>query len=126
MKYLIYLITIIIIVYLQFVGTYMQKKADLKLVQEYLSIPVPVNTVNTANHFRIGDGSFVIWSDLNGTNKNIDFTKTKLEQNGWKLVKTENQTTNNVYYFEKNDLYYWVSDFLVTKNGWGECIGYKK
>ena len=63
-KYMIYLITIIIIVYFQFVGTDMSKNSDLKIVQEYLSIPVPIDTINTANDFRLGDGSFVIWSYL--------------------------------------------------------------
>ena len=48
-KYIIYLITIIIIVYFQFVGTDMSKNSDLKIVQEYLSIPVPINTINTGN-----------------------------------------------------------------------------
>ena len=46
-KYIIYLITIIIIVYFQFVGTDMQKNSDLKIVQEYLTIPVPIDTINT-------------------------------------------------------------------------------
>ena len=66
LKYLIYLVTMFIIIYFQFVGTDMQKKSDLKIVQEYLSIPVPIDTINTANTFRLGDSSFVIWSDLYG------------------------------------------------------------
>lgn len=74
-KYIIYLITIIIIIYFQFVGTDMQKNSDLKIVQEYLSIPVPIDTINTANTFRLGDGSFVIWSDLQNDKKNIDYSK---------------------------------------------------
>lgn len=68
-KYIIYLITIIIIVYFQFVGTDMSKNSDLKIVQEYLSIPVPINTINTGNHFRLGDGSFVIWGYLQNDKK---------------------------------------------------------
>lgn len=47
----------------------MQKKSDLKIVQEYLSIPVPIDTINTANDFRLGDGSFVIWSYLQNDKK---------------------------------------------------------
>ena len=74
-KYIIYLITIIIIVYFQFVGTDMSKNSDLKIVQEYLSIPVPINTINTGNHFRLGDGSFVIWGYLQNDKKNIDYSK---------------------------------------------------
>lgn len=86
-KYIIYLITIIIIVYFQFVGTDMQKKSDLKIVQEYLSIPVPIDTINTANDFRFGDGSFVIWSYLLNDKKNIDYSKKQLINKGWKLKK---------------------------------------
>lgn len=79
-KYIIYLITIIIIVYFQFVGTDMQKNSDLKIVQEYLTIPVPIDTINTANQFRLGDSSFVIWSDLYSHKKNIEFTKEQLKK----------------------------------------------
>ena len=86
-KYIIYLITIIIIIYFQFVGTDMQKNSDLKIVQEYLSIPVPIDTINTANTFRLGDGSFVIWSDLQNDKKNIDYSKKQLINKGWKLEK---------------------------------------
>ena len=49
-KVLIYLVTMFIIVYFQFVGTDMSKNSDLKIVLEYLSIPVPINTINTGNH----------------------------------------------------------------------------
>ena len=101
LKYLIYLVTMFIIVYFQFVGTDMQKKSDLKIVQEYLSIPVPIDTINTANQFRLGDSSFVIWSDLYGHKKSIEFTKEQLKKNGWELEKTNKYNTSNVYYFEK-------------------------
>ena len=74
-KYIIYLITIIIIVYFQFVGTDMQKNSDLKIVQEYLTIPVPIDTINTANQFRLGDSSFVIWSDLYSHKKILNLLK---------------------------------------------------
>lgn len=124
-KYIIYLITIIIIVYFQFVGTDMQKKSDLKIVQEYLSIPVPIDTINTANDFRLGDGSFVIWSYLLNDKKNIDYSKNQLINKGWKLEKIDKSDISNIYYFQKDDLYYWLSDSLKS-NDWGECIGYKK
>lgn len=124
-KYIIYLITIIIIVYFQFVGTDMQKNSDLKIVQEYLTIPVPIDTINTANQFRLGDSSFVIWSDLYGHKKNIEFTKEQLKKNGWELEKTNKYNTSNVYYFKKNNLYYKVFNSLKT-NEWSEDIGYKK
>lgn len=124
-KYIIYLITIIIIVYFQFVGTDMQKNSDLKIVQEYLSIPVPINTINTANDFRLGDGSFVIWSDLKGNNKNIKFTKEQLERNGWELEKVNKYDISYVYYFKKANLYYKLANSLKT-NEWSEDIGYKK
>ena len=124
-KYIIYLITIIIIVYFQFVGTDMQKNSDLKIVQEYLTIPVPIDTINTANQFRLGDSSFVIWSDLYGHKKNIEFTKEQLKKNGWELEKTNKYNTYNVYYFKKNNLYYKVFNSLKT-NEWSEDIGYKK
>ena len=74
-KYIIYLITIIIIIYFQFVGTDMQKNSDLKIVQEYLTIPVPIDTINTANQFRLGDSSFVIWSDLYSHKKILNLLK---------------------------------------------------
>lgn len=51
------------------------KKSDLKIVQEYLSIPVPIDTINTANTFRLGDSSFVIWSDLYGHKKILNLLK---------------------------------------------------
>lgn len=124
-KYIIYLITIIIIVYFQFVGTDMQKKSDLKIVQEYLSIPVPIDTINTANDFRLRDGSFVIWSYLQNDKKNIDYSKNQLINKGWKLEKIDKSDISNIYYFQKDDLYYWLSDSLKS-NDWGECIGYKK
>lgn len=124
-KYIIYLITIIIIVYFQFVGTDMQKKSDLKIVQEYLSIPVPIDTINTANDFRLGDGSFVIWSYLLNDKKNIDYSKNQLINKGWKLEKIDKSDISNVYYFQKDDLYYRLPDSLKS-NDWGECIGYKK
>ncbi len=124
-KYIIYLITIIIIVYFQFVGTDMQKNSDLKIVQEYLTIPVPIDTINTANQFRLGDSSFVIWSDLYSHKKNIEFTKEQLKKNGWELEKTNKYNTSNVYYFKKNNLYYKVFNSLKT-NEWSEDIGYKK
>lgn len=124
-KYIIYLITIIIIVYFQFVGTDMQKKSDLKIVQEYLSIPVPIDTINTANDFRLGDGSFVIWSYLLNDKKNIDYSKKQLINKGWKLEKIDRSDISNIYYFQKDDLYYRLPDSLES-NEWGECIGYKK
>lgn len=124
-KYIIYLITIIIIVYFQFVGTDMQKKSDLKIVQEYLSIPVPIDTINTANDFRLGDGSFVIWSYLLNDKKNIDYSKNQLINKGWKLEKIDKSDISNIYYFQKDDLYYRLPDSLKS-NDWGECIGYKK
>lgn len=124
-KYIIYLITIIIIVYFQFVGTDMQKKSDLKIVQEYLSIPVPIDTINTANDFRLGDGSFVIWSCLLNDKKNIDYSKNQLINKGWKLEKIDKSDISNIYYFQKDDLYYWLSNSLKT-NEWSEDIGYKK
>lgn len=101
------------------------KKSDLKIVQEYLSIPVPIDTINTANQFRLGDSSFVIWSDLYGHKKNIEFTKEQLKKNGWELEKTNKYNTSNVYYFKKNNLYYKVFNSLKT-NEWSEDIGYKK
>lgn len=125
LKYLIYLVTMFIIIYFQFVGTDMQKNSDLKIVQEYLSIPVPIDTINTANQFRLGDSSFVIWSDLYGHKKNIEFTKEQLKKNGWELEKTNKYNTSNVYYFKKNNLYYKVFNSLKT-NEWSEDIGYKK
>lgn len=125
LKYLIYLVTMFIIIYFQFVGTDMQKKSDLKIVQEYLSIPVPIDTINTANQFRLGDSSFVIWSDLYGHKKNIEFTKEQLKKNGWELEKTNKYNTSNVNYFKKNNLYYKVFNSLKT-NEWSEDIGYKK
>lgn len=124
-KYIIYLITIIIIVYFQFVGTDMKKTSDLKIIQEYLSIPVPIDTINTANDFRLGDGSFVIWSYLKGNNKNIKFTKEQLERNGWKLEKVNKYDISDVYYFKKDNLYYKLADSLKN-NEWSEDIGYKK
>lgn len=124
-KYIIYLITIIIIVYFQFVGTDMQKKSDLKIVQEYLSIPVPIDTINTANDFRLGDGSFVIWSYLLNDKKNIDYSKNQLINKGWKLEKIDKSDISNIYYFQKDDLYYRLPDSLKSYD-WGECIGYKK
>ena len=124
-KYIIYLITIIIIVYFQFVGTDMSKNSDLKIVQEYLSIPVPINTINTGNHFRLGDGSFVIWGYLQNDKKNIDYSKKQLINKGWKLEKIDRSDISNIYYFQKDDLYYRLSDSLES-NEWGECIGYKK
>lgn len=124
-KYIIYLITIIMIVYFQFVGTDMQKKSDLKIVQEYLSIPVPIDTINTANDFRLGDGSFVIWSYLLNDKKNIDYSKNQLINKGWKLEKIDKSDISNIYYFQKDDLYYRLPDSLKS-NDWGECIGYKK
>lgn len=125
LKYLIYLVTMFIIIYFQFVGTNMQKNSDLKIVQEYLSIPVPIDTINTANTFRLGDGSFVIWSDLQNDKKNIDYSKKQLINKGWKLEKIDRSDISNIYYFQKDDLYYWLSDSLES-NDWGECIGYKK
>ena len=129
LKYLIYLVTMFIIIYFQFVGTDMQKKSDLKIVQEYLSIPVPIDTINTANQFRLGDSSFVIWSDLYGHKKNIEFTKEQLKKMdgnyGWELEKTNKYNTSNVNYFKKNNLYYKVFNSLKT-NEWSEDIGYKK
>lgn len=125
LKYLIYLVTMFIIIYFQFVGTDMQKKSDLKIVQEYLSIPVPIDTINTANDFRLGDGSFVIWSYLLNDKKNIDYSKNQLINKGWKLEKIDKSDISNIYYFQKDDLYYWLSDSLKS-NDWGECIGYKK
>lgn len=125
LKYLIYLVTMFIIIYFQFVGTDMSKNSDLKIVQEYLSIPVPINTINTGNHFRLGDGSFVIWSDLQNDKKNIDYSKKQLINKGWKLEKIDRSDISNIYYFQKDDLYYWLSDSLES-NDWGECIGYKK
>lgn len=125
LKYLIYLVTMFIIVYFQFVGTDMQKKSDLKIVQEYLSIPVPIDTINTANDFRLGDGSFVIWSYLLNDKKNIDYSKNQLINKGWKLEKIDKSDISNIYYFQKDDLYYRLPDFLKS-NDWGECIGYKK
>lgn len=124
-KYIIYLITIIIIVYFQFVGTDMSKNSDLKIVQEYLSIPVPIDTINTANDFRFGDGSFVIWSYLLNDKKNIDYSKKQLINKGWKLEKIDRSDISNIYYFQKDDLYYRLPDSLES-NEWGECIGYKK
>ena len=124
-KYIIYLITIIIIVYFQFVGTDMQKNSDLKIVQEYLSIPVPIDTINTGNHFRLGDGSFVIWCYLQNDKKNIDYSKKQLINKGWKLEKIDKSDISNIYYFKKDDLYYRLPDSLES-NEWGECIGYKK
>lgn len=124
-KYIIYLITIIIIVYFQFVGTDMQKNSDLKIVQEYLSIPVPINTINTGNHFRLGDGSFVIWCYLQNDKKNIDYSKKQLINKGWNLEKIDKSDISNIYYFKKDDLYYRLPDSLES-NDWGECIGYKK
>lgn len=124
-KYIIYLITIIIIVYFQFVGTDMQKNSDLKIVQEYLSIPVPIDTINTGNHFRLGDGSFVIWCYLQNDKKNIDYSKKQLINKGWKLEKIDKSDISNIYYFKKDDLYYRLPDSLES-NDWGECIGYKK
>lgn len=125
LKYLIYLVTMFIIVYFQFVGTDMQKKSDLKIVQEYLSIPVPIDTINTANDFRLGDGSFVIWSYLLNDKKNIDYSKSQLINKGWKLEKIDKSDISNIYYFQKDDLYYRLPDSLKS-NDWGECIGYKK
>lgn len=125
LKYLIYLVTMFIIVYFQFVGTDMQKKSDLKIVQEYLSIPVPIDTINTANDFRLGDGSFVIWSYLLNDKKNIDYSKNQLINKGWKLEKIDKSDISNIYYFQKDDLYYRLPDSLKS-NDWGECIGYKK
>ena len=125
LKYLIYLVTMFIIIYFQFVGTDMQKKSDLKIVQEYLSIPVPIDTINTANDFRLGDGSFVIWSYLLNDKKNIDYSKNQLINKGWKLEKIDRSDISNIYYFQKDDLYYRLPDSLKS-NDWGECIGYKK
>lgn len=125
LKYLIYLVTMFIIIYFQFVGTDMQKKSDLKIVQEYLSIPVPIDTINTANDFRLGDGSFVIWSYLLNDKKNIDYSKKQLINKGWKLEKIDKSDISNIYYFQKDDLYYRLPDSLKS-NDWGECIGYKK
>jgi len=125
LKYLIYLVTMFIIIYFQFVGTDMQKKSDLKIVQEYLSIPVPIDTINTANDFRLGDGSFVIWSYLLNDKKNIDYSKNQLINKGWKLEKIDKSDISNIYYFQKDDLYYRLPDSLKS-NDWGECIGYKK
>ena len=125
LKYLIYLVTMFIIVYFQFVGTDMQTKSDLKIVQEYLSIPVPIDTINTANDFRLGDGSFVIWSYLLNDKKNIDYSKNQLINKGWKLEKIDKSDISNIYYFQKDDLYYRLPDSLKS-NDWGECIGYKK
>ena len=124
LKYLIYLVTMFIIIYFQFVGTDMSKNSDLKIVQEYLSIPVPINTINTGNHFRLGDGSFVIWSDLYGHKKILNLLKNNWK-NGWELEKTNKYNTSNVYYFKKNNLYYKVFNSLKT-NEWSEDIGYKK
>lgn len=124
-KYIIYLITIIIIVYFQFVGTDMSKNSDLKIVQEYLSIPVPIDTINTANDFRLGDGSFVIWSYLLNDKKNIDYTKKQLINKGWTLEKIDKSDISNIYYFKKDNLYYRLPDSLESSD-WGECIGYKK
>lgn len=125
LKYLIYLVTMFIIIYFQFVGTDMQKNSDLKIVQEYLSIPVPIDTINTANDFRLGDGSFVIWSYLLNDKKNIDYSKNQLINKGWKLEKIDKSDISNIYYFQKDDLYYRLPDSLKS-NDWGECIGYKK
>lgn len=102
-----------------------KKNSDLKIVQEYLSIPVPINTINTADDFRLGDGSFVIWSDLKGNNKNIKFTKEQLERNGWELEKVNKYDISYVYYFKKANLYYKLANSLKT-NEWSEDIGYKK
>lgn len=125
LKYLIYLVTMFIIIYFQFVGTDMQKNSDLKIVQEYLSIPVPINTINTGNHFRLGDNSFVIWGYLENDKKNIDYSIKQLINKGWKLEKIDKSDISNIYYFKKDDLYYRLSDSLKS-NDWGECIGHKK
>lgn len=125
LKYLIYLVTMFIIIYFQFVGTDMQKNSDLKIVQEYLSIPVPIDTINTANTFRLGDNSFVIWGYLQNDKKNIDYSIKQLINKGWKLEKIDKSDISKIYYFKKDDLYYRLSDSLKS-NDWGECIGRKK
>ena len=44
---------------------------------------------------------------------------------GWKLEKIDKSDISNIYYFQKDDLYYRLPDSLKS-NDWGECIGYKK
>lgn len=51
--------------------------------------------------------------------------KKQLINKGWKLEKIDRSDISNIYYFQKDDLYYWLSDSLES-NDWGECIGYKK
>ena len=84
-----------------------------------------IDTINTANDFRLGDGSFVIWSYLLNDKKNIDYSKNQLINKGWKLEKIDKSDISNIYYFQKDDLYYRLPDSLKS-NDWGECIGYKK
>lgn len=131
LKKIIILIEVVIITFICFHKFDYEKDADLKLLREYLAIPVPYNTVNLTSHYRVAKSfgnygnNFVIWLAFESKNVNIEETVKNLKSNNWKLDKTEKTDKGIVHYFNKDDMYYWVG-YSNKDDNWSECIGYQK
>lgn len=131
LKKFIILVEVIIITFICFHKFDYEKEADLKLLREYLAIPAPCDTVNVASHYYVAKSfgncgnNFVMWLSFESKNINVNTTIEKLKMNNWKFDKIEKTDRGTVYYFLKDNMYYWVG-CSKGRNIWSEYIGYEK
>ena len=66
-----------------------------------------------------------MWLSFESKNINVNTTIEKLKMNNWKFDKIEKTDRGTVYYFLKDNMYYWVG-CSKGRNIWSEYIGYEK
>ena len=117
---IIYILTVLVVIYNIFFENYDEKQAKIKQVSCYLSLTVPDNT-EVVKFIADNKGQFIVWSLLESTKKDVDSKIKKLEASGWKLVSTEENHKRIYYTFKKNDIIYGIGNY---KNGnmWKEDV----
>ncbi len=120
-NFFIYLIIFISILIFTFYDSNEEILYNNKIMQYYLTQPLPKNTHLISHTNLLKGGDKVIWLSLKSEGKNINKSVNYLKNNGWQYIGKSKNNKVIIYEFKKNNFHYTIKDKYLTKE-WSENI----
>lgn len=116
----IYFFIVLTIAYNIFFDSYAEKQTYVLKLRNYLMIEIPQDT-EVVEYISNMKHRFTVWSELESSGKNVNYTIEQLEKSGWELTNVEENHERIYYSYKKGKVVYGVCDYK-NSDRWGEDV----
>lgn len=116
----IYFFIVLTIAYNIFFDSYAEKQTYVLKLRNYLMIEIPQDT-EVVEYISNMKHRFTVWSELESSEKKVNYTIEQLEKSGWELTNVEENHERIYYSYKKGKVVYGVCDYK-NSDRWGEDV----